>query len=401
MTDNPADISPNFCIAPWAGIATSPRGGFKPCCWMSHEDSYTGPISRYTNSDYLERIKNQFLKGEYPKECKSCKMHDDLGISSKRIVENKKWAALGNGWNNYHQSKLQFIDLRLSNICNLGCITCSSLFSSHIQHEIKKHRGSLPDHWSNAHHDGPRTAPYSSDDIDGILEAMSPNAQIYCTGGEPSLDKKIMKLLEILLDRGYNKTVILKFNSNFQTLNKDWIKILKKFKGKMYPSIDGVDSVAEYIRYPCNWQQVDNNIRYFAQECKKSWEIEISPTISMLSIFTIEDVLKWTMSLKDDLNLGSKIYVHLGNLLHYPKYFDIRNLPEISKLNITEIFNRLKKDYSMITVEPQIDDIIKYMSQEKETPINLAINSLDAIDRMRTRSWRISLPQLDKALMPS
>ena len=123
-------MSDTFCPLLYAGIATDPSGGYRPCCrfdWplkVSH-----GPLEEYSNSDMFKKMEQQFLNGEWPKGCSDCVKDEASPLAnSKRIRE------IANYKRKYKQdidiehlktNKYDLIDLRLSNKCNLGCLTCN------------------------------------------------------------------------------------------------------------------------------------------------------------------------------------------------------------------------------------------------------------------------------------
>lgn len=392
-----SDISPNFCIMPWQGIATNPGGGFRPCCWMdSHFDTFKGPLSEYRTSDYLKNIKDGFLKGKYPPECKKCQWNDEKGITSKRLVENKKWENLGNKWESYDDNGFSIIDLRFSNVCNLGCIMCGPRYSSYLHQEIKNYGENIPEYWSYKSVKNKKSSvlkPYTDDDIDQIISSLPHTAQIYCAGGEPSLDKNVMRLLETLIEKGYNKTITLQFNSNFQSLTQKWVSMLKNFKGWMYPSIDGVGKVAEYIRYPCSWDSVEKNVRYFIEECGDTWTVNLMPTVSVLTIFNLSDIFEWEAKLTAEYRENRNLRVRLGNRLYSPVQFDICNLPNEAKQLATERCIELKK-YKSANDLGHIDDIIKHL--KPKCSFTDTVTSLDRLDAMRNTNWRDILSDLGK-----
>jgi hypothetical protein len=385
---------------PWQGLATNPSGGFRPCCWMdSHLDVFRGPLSEYTNSDYLKKIKESFLKGEYPSECKKCKWNDEKNITSKRIIENKKWEKLGNQWKDYDTDQLSIVDLRFSNICNLGCVMCGPRYSSYLHQEILEHKENIPDYWSYKsikHKEKAISKPYTSKDTDQILSRLSNNAQIYFAGGEPSLDKDVMRFLEILVETGYNKTVLLQFNSNFQALNHKWISMLKNFNGWMYASVDGVGKVAEFIRYPCNWAGVEKNIRHFIEECGETWSVSIMPTVSILTIFDLVDLFEWESQLKSMYGKRTSIRVGLANRLFLPVQFDICNLPDEAKQIAIKMMQDISGRYHSANEMGYADDIIKHLQQPPKCSFKSATDALDKIDEMRNTNWRSILTQLGR-----
>jgi len=429
MTDykDADDISPSMCIMPWNGLATDPSGGIRPCCWMQSitPDKFFGSPKEYKNSDYLKEIKNTFLKGEYPDICERCKHDDGKGLESKRTRENKAWTDLGGDWNSIDDQEFTMVDLRLSNLCNLGCVMYGPKNSSLIGKETEEALAKdLPtqEHFHNQYKGTVNLNlinPYSDDDIDEIIDIIPKDARIYCTGGEPSLVKKTTRLLEVLLEKGYNDSVILQFNSNFQALNQKWYDLLSQFKGDMLPSLDGVGRTAEYVRYPCDWERVDHNIREFVKQCGSTWTIKIMPTTSILSVFGFKDMWDWWYNdcrvnlpyINEAIESGAcrphgpngvlwpwAMRVQCNNRLVSPSYYDIRNLPTTAKQKVIEDI-----DYILETYEPfrQVQGEVKYLKDVKKqvmlepnTPFSKTIENLDKLDKIRGNSWRESLPEL-------
>ena len=408
------DISSSMCIMPWIGLATDASGGIRSCCWMESitQDKFMGDPKDYATSDYLKEKKQQFLKGEYPESCHRCMNDDKKGMQSKRVRENLEWTHKGGDWNSLETQELTMIDLRLSNICNLGCVMCGPKSSSFIFKETEKNQENSPIHnWRQFNNVKNLNLfnPYTDDQIDEIIDIIGPNARIYCTGGEPSLVKKTTKLLEVLLDKGYNETVKLQFNSNFQTLNQKWFDLLEHFKGDMLPSIDGVNETAEYIRYPCDWNLVDTNIRKFIEQCGKTWTIKVMPTVSSVSIFGFKNMYDWWYN---DIRTKYPIVheaiknkdrkkamrVQVNNRLISPNFFDIRNLPDNAKDrardHIEYILQNYSKYFQIGNESKYLIDIKKQLDLEPLVDSKLIVENLDKFDKIRNNSWRKSLPEL-------
>ena len=408
------DISPSMCIMPWIGLATDASGGIRPCCWMESitADKFMGDPKDYAKSDYLKEKKQQFLNGQYPLSCHRCMNDDKKGMQSKRVRENMEWTHKGGDWNSLDTQELTMIDLRLSNICNLGCVMCGPKSSSFIFKETEKNQEHSPVHNFRQYYNVKNLNlfnPYTDDQIDEIIDIIGPNARIYCTGGEPSLVKKTTKLLEVLLDKGYNETVLLQFNSNFQTLNQKWFDLLEHFKGDMLPSIDGVNETAEYIRYPCDWSLVDTNIRKFIEQCGKTWTIKVMPTVSSVSIFGLKNMYDWWYN---DIRINYPIVheaikykdyrkamrVQVNNRLITPNFFDIRNLPNNAKDrardHIEYILQNYSKYFQIGNESKYLIDIKKQLDLEPKVDSKLIVENLDKFDKIRNNSWRRSLPEL-------
>jgi len=408
------DISSSMCIMPWIGLATDASGGVRPCCWMEAitQDKYKGNPKDYANSKYLKEKKEQFLNGVYPESCHRCKNDEEKGMQSKRVRENLAWTQQGGNWNDLDEQEFTMIDLRLSNTCNLGCVMCGPKSSSFIFKETEKNQENSPAHnWRqfNGVKKLNLLSPYTDDQIDEIIDIIGPNARIYCTGGEPSLVKKTTKLLEVLLDKGYNETVTLQFNSNFQTLNQSWFDLLEHFKGDMLPSIDGVGVAAEYIRYPCDWNLVDTHIRQFIEQCGKTWTIKVMPTVSAVSIFGLKDMYDWWYNdIKSNypivndaiqnINQDKAMRVQVNNRLISPNFFDVRNLPSDAKArghdHIDFILEHYSKYFQRDSESKYLIDIKKQLDLEPNIESDEIVKNLDKFDKIRNNSWRKSLPEL-------
>lgn len=393
-------MSDTFCPLLYAGIATDPSGGYRPCCRFDWSESFYGPLEEYSNSDMFKKMERQFLNGEWPKGCSDCVKDEAAHGNSKRIREianYKRKYKHDIDIEHLKTNKYDLIDLRLSNKCNLGCLTCNPKASSLIYDEVKQNEGKHLSHMNNIYdfiQGRDLTNPYSDSEIDKLFDCVSKSARIYFTGGEPSIVKGCLRFLQRLIDEGYNETVILEFNSNFQTSNPKFIDLLSHFpKGLMMPSIDAIGIRAEYIRHPSNWERIESNIKLFKEKCP-TWKIHFSPTISILNIFYLDELMKYCIQ--------NNYECMFGNILHGPKYFNITNLPkkwkDIAAEQIAET-QKLWFDHNQVYHKPNCgpSNITKYMySQDTSDRLKSLKTNLEKIDKIRNNSYKESLPILEE-----
>jgi sulfatase maturation enzyme AslB (radical SAM superfamily) len=374
-------ISKSFCIMPWSGISTEASGGYRPCCWMDGTHLYRGSIDDYETSDYLSEMKQDFLEGRYPDTCSRCKWNDENNMVSKRQRENKKWLEKNN-IEDYATTDYSIIDLRLNNKCNLLCVSCGPKSSSAIFEEVEQNQDKHLTHYKliyNKVKDMNLSTPYSDEEVDKLIERINPTSRVYFTGGEPTLVKPAFRVLEKMLEKGYNKDVPIEFNSNFQALNKKWIEQLKQFKGLMMPSIDAVGSQAELIRYGSKWQDVDYNFRYFFKECT-GFRIKIWPTISILNILYIKNIIEWADSFESD-----RIEISLDNRLSAPAWLDIKNMPDSLK----------DKAREYLSGDPRFLDILRHLNEVANVNEQKNfITNMDKLDAIRNTNWRETLNEI-------
>jgi len=77
------------------------------------------------------------LTQQYPSACEGCYKIEQYGGKSRRITEN-------NRWENIEKPKLEFLDIRLSNLCNLKCLMCYPDSSSSLVSDYKEWSDQLP-----------------------------------------------------------------------------------------------------------------------------------------------------------------------------------------------------------------------------------------------------------------
>ena len=129
-----------FCVLPWVSLETSPIGTVRPCCLFDSEivddngekfDLNTANFFDIQNSKSMHQLRQDFLDGKQPQDCRKCWREERAGRTSKRmhtldrlkhIISEQEWTA--------DAKPLLFLDLKLGNICNLKCRICGSWSSS-------------------------------------------------------------------------------------------------------------------------------------------------------------------------------------------------------------------------------------------------------------------------------
>jgi organic radical activating enzyme len=386
----------------YTAMATSPSGGLYSCCRMKMQERYWGDPNEYWNSDYIEKHKSLMNKGKWPAECIRCKQEEDIGHESKRIRENKNWQSLGYSLDDLESTNVvSRVDLRLSNVCNLMCVMCEPDSSSLIYNETEENLETTMKHYSDRYKSFKfdRKKPYTEDQIDNIIEMIQPSTSVYITGGEPSLLKPVYKLLERLIEKGFNNSVDLQFNSNFQSHNPKFIELINQFKkGLMMPSIDAVGDVAEYCRYPCNWNQVKSNLDNYLQSCPH-WRTKIFVTPSILNIYKLESLFEFKESLLPNIKIKNLLSLSVENTLNWPEYFHLSLLPMHDRIGICDTIDKISQKYNILKSEQK--DLYNLKNKLQKWDDNShklleAFEQLDKIDNLRKTNWRKVLKDLAK-----
>lgn len=378
--------SPSFCVLPWIHLATRPNGDMRICCVANASGADSGeydvglvkkengqpanfardlPTEAF-NNDYMKSVRKTMLEGAVPASCTKCFKEEQEGIASKRIWETGTWhlqeeidikeliaETSEDGTVPY---KLQYLDLRLGNTCNLKCIMCSPHDSSQwvIDHKkvypifqsplIKKQMGWDKKLHNNFWHENPEFWREVFDQIPNIK-------QLYFAGGEPLMIREHKMFLEEIIARGYAKQISLRYNTNGILVDDAIIAIWEQFKKvKVGISLDGIQERGHYIRYPLDWKTVEANLVKL-DSAADNIQTQVACAVQILNIKHIPDFIKWKVrmdfkKINFDKNAsgqligGGLIGVHL---LWIPTWLSLRVLPPEDKAEVRALFAELQQ----------------------------------------------------------
>lgn len=323
-----------YCHSPWTNIDISPQGQISPCCKFRHNHYQTKipnindiTIEEYVNSPLLQQVKSDFNKGIWPKGCERCKIEEDNGIKSKRILDKERWLE---HYKSYDESK-GFItaSIAFGNTCNLACVTCGPDASSKWHQEyIKLHKKDIkPNHF------------YKDGFVENFLNTAKNIIHLDIPGGEPLLSGVIQQkeMLQKYIDNGRSNEITLHYTTNGTLFPDDeFFDLWNKFKSvEIQLSIDGIDNRFEYIRYPANWSVVLENIQKYKT---KNVTITVATTVSAYNIAYLDELV----SCLHTIGLGMP---WLGRL-HYPKYMRPTVWRDDAKKFIIDRLNNSNYDFT-------------------------------------------------------
>lgn len=217
--------------------------------------------NEFLKSDYLENLKTKFLNNEFDETCNGCKRLEDAGLQS---IRQHMIAMYGEDIT----PKIDYMELRTSNLCNFQCRMCNADNSSLIAGEV---RNITENDW-------------------GEILALSENLKyLTLTGGEPLLIKHYYQLLDHLIEK--NRTDIeLRIYTNASVFNPVFIEKMLKFNTTIYLSIDGVGETASTQRIGTDWNVVNENIQKFLALPVK---VKFHSTFTVLSIVDVHSLAEY------------------------------------------------------------------------------------------------------------
>lgn len=288
-----------FCMMPFYNLETRFN---TPCCYLPKNAN-------------IEKLKENLLAGNRTVECNVCWKLEDVGMVSDRILKN---IAL----DHYTGKDLQFIieDARqgknkvisykidTDNTCNAACVTCDSESSSLWGQLLKKNNLKFKKNWK-----------IRKENLHDKIDFQHAKIIIF-RGGESTLSKTNFWILEKLLEHNNTKCFVSFTTNGGFNLNQSQVQLLKKFTNLNFTfSIDGIDSVFDYMRWPLKWQTILDNISW----CKQNnFSVSSVYTLSNLNVYYFQQTIQW-------FNTNNMEY--LLNFVDTPKYFSTTSLPQTIK----------------------------------------------------------------------
>lgn len=326
------DKSQTICPLPWNHLATTSSGTYRLCCNSVDQENQVkkdgSSLKIYKNSfdsvrrgDFYNEVRKQMLLGKKPSVCQTCYKLEDEGVPSSRESYRKQYwettlkieLLTPEESNDLEGFPIQYIDLRLGNLCNLRCRMCNPWSSSSWIKEA-------PYMFENESFQVLDWPDKNEAWIDEILKHTEIE-EIYLTGGEPTLIKANIRLLNLLLSRG-GEDIKIKINSNVVALESELLNTLRNFKNVQFKcSIDAMGELNDYIRAPSLFNDIEASVDMLLQE---SFNIEVQTTVQNYNFLNMPEWFSFcirkdwpepTLTILDD-----------------PACLDIRRIPE----NITE-----------------------------------------------------------------
>lgn len=330
-------MNDSFCSLPWVNLTTNTQGEIIPCCistaiikkqdgtpYNLGADSIT---EIYNSSDYVT-IREKMLRGEKVDGCEECYKHEENGGRSNRNLNNDHWRI--ESPTTIVEPDIKYFDIRFGNLCNLACRSCHPGSSS----QFAKETNTLQDKGMNHFHamfSVDTNTWYNTDTFLNNLESQINHIQhVYLAGGEPSVNKKVFNMLEMLIDAGRSKEISVSISTNMTNTNYKFYELLQEFKQIiLFASIDGYGAMQEYLRYPSKWSIIESNMERLV-ELSNNILIYVTPVIQIGNLNNITDLFEYVESFNRKYN--RTVVDMLPIDLESPDHLNSKFLPHAYKI---------------------------------------------------------------------
>ena len=350
--------SDTFCMLPFMHIYGSARGDLVPCCEAQEVQlNNPGESAQDTwNNDNYRELRRALANGERPKRCDVCWHNEDSGIVSNR----QQWQ--DDNWNDFSDlievnddysvnNDPLWLELKVSNFCNLKCIMCST-FSSYKRSQdrdiLNKYGGHHTDELMR-----PTTLFESLNQWPDLWEHVH---TLQFTGGEPIINQEHYDLLAGIPEHR-RPHIKLRYATNISYIKfkkHDLIKIWSEFKHtNIKVSMDGIGDVYDYIREGGDWNTVYNNMLVLNQYRGKI-DLAAGITVQAHNVFQMPEFYDFWRESPIDLNFIT------ANILQTPKYLNPSVWHSHYKMAIIEKLRGAESRH------PEMDRFATYMESNLE-----------------------------------
>ena len=380
-----------FCVLPWVSLETSPIGTVRPCCLAEEEIvdihgnkfdlSKSAELVDIQDSNYMRKLRKQFLRAEQPDTCRKCWAVEDADGTSKRMhtLNRLKHIIPDSDWTQ-DPKPLMFLDLKLGNICNLKCRICGSWSSSTFAVEEIEF-SPIAEKKTGFHYQMLKQGAWAKDNQDFWEEIKNLSDQIRYiefTGGEPFMIREHFRFLERIVDMGIAGQVEIHYNTNGTQFPDNAEDVWQHFKTvEIAFSIDDVGARFEYQRANAVWSEVESNIARFMamRDRHPSIQLQACITVNVFNVIYLETVANWADQQGFDF-----VY---WNMLHEARHFSIAALPDTAKQAIVE---KLSTAAVSTKTQAEIKSVIDFMMQGQSLDGTQLLNQITITDQRRKQS---------------
>ena len=341
-------ISPTFCAAKWLSTDIYIHTGLTSSCHyptpsqINLSDLDSNPLAVH-NTDQKILQRQQMLLGKQPAECSNCW---NIENANSEVISDRVY------YSKYYKDKdftkldlsnnivPEFVTVMVDNYCNFVCSYCDPTQSTSWATDLKINgpyktstdtkktylRLGLKDRLSKQDQDLL---------FDHVVKMITQNLGIIKTlnvlGGEPTINPKFWKLLDLLSDHdtsNLNLQIVTNF-SNWAMIEK-FLSYRSRFKKlKLLVSIDGINKKAEFVRYGLKWQDFNTNV-HCVLENYTDINLDFLGTLNILALDGLIDYCDWYLKMKRQWpqRLSSKISV-----VRWPNFQAITVLPDHLKIH--------------------------------------------------------------------
>jgi hypothetical protein len=357
------------------------------------------------NTDEYKQLRRNMLDGVKSDCCNRCYDVEHVGqwslrqsANAVRYEKNKDIIDATNEDGSIDEFKLQYVDIRWSNICNFKCRSCGPEFSSLHAKEFIENKGGIEKLQQYFRMDNMVVSCNADNSFfDKVKPYLKDVDEVYFAGGESLITGEHYKMLDEWIALG-NTDIRLTYTTNFSVFKhkgKNVIDYWKKFKNiQIFASLDGMGKNLEYLRSGADWAEIEDNIKMLKQEVPHV-KFNLTPTISVWNAWHFPDFFDYMVK-NNYIDPTDDDCLRL-NMLTNPWWANVGVLPSFYKDRLFLKWNKIKMNpnycvsvqnsaamvQEALKADPRADGLKEFFDIQAET------------DKLRNEEWIEAIPELE------
>lgn len=376
------------CPLPYNHMNWHPNGKISVCCvaemFPPNDGFYRDANSNSVNlmdttiksaweESNIQTFRNQMRNGIKPHACHDCYQIENNGGISRRNREVERWG-------HRTESSLEFIDLRMSNLCNSSCMMCNPDSSSALIKDFNNWSKDL-DFVGDGRRDYALFQWFNDEKIDELMEFKDELKYLYINGGEPFMMPAHWKFLERLIEEGVSQNIKISYNTNCSLYDPEYDNVWKHFDVvTLGLSVDGIDEKNKWIRSPINsWESIQSNVENLLRTPSIS-HMNITCTLQWLNLPFMDEFYDWAIPMTN-LKKGTRIN---QNFLSFPHYLSVNSASIEWKQRLLSEFKHAKNKQHILS-----QNMVSYLNSNTEdhTLWQQGVKFMDTVSKSRG-NWK-------------
>lgn len=272
-----SNLPSNACAYPFKAEMLMHGQPATPCCRFHN---------RFLPEDNsFNEIRETMMRNEWHPGCYKCKSDEEVKGSSMRTEADEFFDDFTD------TVRLEYLEITVGRLCNLACLSCGADFSHTWDKDAIALGISSPEQIEKLK----EVQEYDLDNIN--LDDLKHVKFIKVTGGEPFLHRQFLNLVVRLADSGIAGQIDLEIFTNCTWFPaKLELDALMKFKRiQLSPSIDGVGSTNDLLRYPSKWEKVEATLDKWIEVKDATGRLKIATatTVSVINAPQLHEFIHW------------------------------------------------------------------------------------------------------------
>lgn len=391
----------NFCVAPFVQLTTHPTGSFSPCPYLGGtvwKHQYTSIVEQWRSED-LEQLRTDFVNNKQNAICNRCWHEEHNGKLSLRkrlynpATKHSDYDVINHGSliadlidglaDKKYLASIPILTIKNGNLCNAKCRIChpgdSSRWAIEDASKLQQITGQTFYNVNQIERN------WTDQQIEEIFELAQTNLKrLELFGGEPFYNKKVMALLNRIVDSGRAQHISLYVNTNGSVDFVQKNPCLAHFKEvEIGVSIDDLGHRFNYQRHGLDYDTVIHNVRTWQKFFESHGTKYFIDSITTVSVFNIWHLPEIKQAIRQILPQAP-----YWNLLINPDFLFVKNLPTAFK---QEVIAKLSADRS------EFADLINVIQQpQDEQAWNRFKTVTQNLDLIRNEKVEQIFPELAK-----